>query len=136
MADKENEGAKGPKEASNVWEGDCLEIVRTFPKAIREDLGADIRRLQLGERPLSSRPMRSIGPRVFELRQVDDRGWYRIIYLSKVGNRLYMLHSFVKKSAKTSQNDLRIATARLKAVNARLQAEKKNAQKSRSKKSE
>src|SRR5262245_45298307 len=112
-----------------VWEGDCLDVVRSFPKAVREDLGADIRRLQLGERPLASRPMRSIGPRVFELKQADDKGWYRVMYLSKVENRLYMLHGFVKKSAKTSRNDLRIAAARLKGVYARLQTEKKNARK-------
>ena len=52
------------EEAEVVWEGNSLEVVRTFPKRIREDLGADIRRLQLGERPLSSRPMPSIGRRV------------------------------------------------------------------------
>jgi phage-related protein len=40
-----------------------------------------------------------------------------------------MLHGFVKKSAKTSRNDLRIAAARLKAVHARLLEDKKNAQK-------
>jgi hypothetical protein len=34
-----------------------------------------------------------------------------------------------KKSAKTSRNDLGIATTRLKAVHARLLEEKKNAQK-------
>ena len=118
-----------PEEAEVVWEGDCLEVLRTFPKPIREDLGAEIRRLQLGERAINSRPMPSIGPRVFELKQVDDRGWYRVIYLGKVGNRIYMLHSFVKKSAKTSRNDLRVASARLKAVNARLLQEKKDAKK-------
>jgi len=42
-----------------------------------------------------------------------------------------MLHAFIKKSAKTSPNDLRIAKARLKAVNARLSEEKKNARKSK-----
>jgi phage-related protein len=73
--------------------------------------------------------MPSIGPRVFELRQMDDKGWYRVIFLGKVGNRLHMLHGFVKKSAKTSRNDLRIAAARLKAVHARLLEDKKNAQK-------
>lgn len=116
-------------EAEVVWEGDCLEVVRTFPKAIREDLGADIRRLQLGVKPISSRPMPSVGQRIYELRQMDDRGWYRVIYLGKVGHRLYMLHAFKKQSAKTSRNDLRVATARLKAVNARLVEEKRNAKK-------
>jgi len=111
-----------------VWEGECLEVVRTFPKPIREDLGADIRRLQLSERPLSSRPLPSIGKRVYELRQMDGKGWYRVIYLGKVGNRLHMLHAFIKKSAKTSRNDLQIASSRLKAVHARL-FEKRNAKK-------
>lgn len=115
--------------ADVVWEGDCLEVVKTFPKPVREDLGADIRRMQVGERPISSRPMTSVGPRVYELRQMDDQGWYRVIYLGRVGNRLHMLHAFVKKSAKTSRNDLQVAAARLKAVNARLMEEKRDAKK-------
>jgi phage-related protein len=111
------------------WEGDSLEILRGFPKPVREDLGADIRRLQLGERPLNARPMKSIGAGVFELRQTDEAGWYRAIYLSKVGNRIYMLHCFVKKSRKTPPNDLAVASARLKDVKARILEEKKNARK-------
>ena len=115
-------------DAEVVWEGDSLEVLRTFPKAIREDLGADIRRLQMGAKPLNSRPMKSIGLRVFELRQTDENGWYRVIYLSKTGTQLYILHSFVKKSRKTSRNDLMIASNRLKNVKARLLEEKRNAQ--------
>ena len=125
MADK----GEHDDEAEVAWEGDCLEVVRTFPKPIREDLGADIRRLQVGVKPLNSQPMPSIGKRVYELRQMDDNGWYRVVYLGKVDNRLHMLHAFVKKSAKTSRNDLQIASSRLKAVNARLLEEKRNAKK-------
>ena len=126
MTDKHDDEAG---EAEVAWEGDCLEVVRTFPKPVREDLGADIRRLQMGEKPMSSRPMPSIGKRVYELRQMDEKGWYRVMYLGKVGNRLHMLHAFLKKSAKTSRNDLQIASSRLKAVNARLLEEKRNAKK-------
>jgi phage-related protein len=125
MADKGEE----VDEAEVVWEGNSLDVVRTFPKPIREDLGADIRRLQLGAKPISSRPMPSVSQRVYELRQMDEKGWYRVIYLGKVGNRLHMLHAFLKKSAKTSRNDLQIASSRLKAVNARLLEEKRNAKK-------
>lgn len=73
--------------------------------------------------------MQSIGQGVFELRQADDDGWYRIIYLKKIAGRLFMLHSFVKKSAKTSPQDLSVARNRLKQVQARLMEEKKNAKK-------
>jgi phage-related protein len=46
-----------------------------------------------------------------------------------VGDTLYMLHGFTKKSAKTSRNDLAIASSRLKNVLARIAEEKKNARK-------
>lgn len=122
--------AKKETELANVaWEGDSLEILRSFPKSIRADLGAEIFRLQLGERPLDSRPMKSIGKGVFELRQRDDNGWYRLIYLTKVGNTLYVLHGFVKRSAKTPAKDLSTAENRLKAVRARLREETKNERK-------
>ena len=115
------------QEATVVWEGDSRRIVRSFPADVRRDIGADIYRLQLGEAPHDSRPMKSIGPGVFELRQRDSNGWYRLIYLARVSGTLYMLHGFTKKSAKTSRNDLAVARNRLKTVRARIAEEKKNA---------
>jgi phage-related protein len=106
--------------AEVTWEGDSLEVVRSFPKTVRSYLGADLRRLQLGDKPLDSRPMKSIGKRVFELRQRDARGAYRLIYLAKIENTLYVLHCFEKRSRKTSPRDLETAAARLKNVMARI----------------
>ncbi len=119
------------REATVVWEGDSRQIVQGFPADVRRNIGADIYRLELGEAPHDSRPMKSIGQGVFELRQRDSNGWYRLIYLTRVGGTLYMLHGFTKKSAKTSRNDLAVATSRLKTVRARITEEKKNANKNR-----
>jgi phage-related protein len=105
--------------AEVVWEGDSLDVIRRFPGPVRQDLGAELRRLQTGDRPLNSRPMLSIGARVYELREQDERAWYRVIYLAKIGNRIYILHCFEKKSAKTGKSDLALAKARLKRVLAR-----------------
>jgi phage-related protein len=102
-------------------------VLRDFPKPIKKELGEDIQRMQLGEKPRDSRPMKSIGQGVFELKQVDDKGWYRVIYLSKIANRIFMLHSFIKKSSKTSQRDLNTAKNRLIHVRAKLAKEKRNA---------
>jgi phage-related protein len=110
--------------AEVVWEGDSLEIIRSFPGPIRQDLGAELWRLQLGNRPLNSRPMPSIGVRIYELKEQDELAWYRIIYLAKIRYRIHVLHCFEKKSAKTSKNDLAVARARLKHVMARLTEEK------------
>ena len=109
--------------AEVVWEGDSLEAIRRFPGPVRQDLGAELRRLQTGDRPLNSRPMPSIGARVYELKEQDERAWYRGIYLAKIGNRIYILHCFEKKSAKTGKSDLALAKARLKRVLARLRSE-------------
>jgi len=110
-----------------VWEGNSKEVLKTFPKKMRAAFGLEVRSLQDGDMPTNSRPMQSIGKRVYELRQMDSNGWYRVIYLQRVAGHLFMLHSFVKKSAKTSQQDLNIAKQRLKVVQARLAEERKNA---------
>ena len=112
--------------AEVAWEGDSLEVIRHFPSPVREDLGAELRRLQIGERPIRSRPMPSIGIRVYELKEQDERAWYRVIYLAKVGNRIHVLHCFEKKSAKTGKSDLAVARSRLKRVLARLRRENEN----------
>lgn len=103
-----------------AWEGDSLEIVRSFPSGVRQDSGAELRRLQRGLRPLQSRPIKSLGAGVFEIKEGDRDGWYRILYLARVGNTIHVLHAFRKQSRKTSRNDLGIAANRLKNVRARL----------------
>ena len=70
---------KDVQPAEVIWEGDCLDVLRTFSADIRRGFGEDIRRLQLGELPKDFRPMPSIGPKVAELRQRDKQGWYRCI---------------------------------------------------------
>lgn len=99
-------------------------MVRSFPKAVRAQLGIELFRLQCGEMPLDSKPMKSIGQGVFELRDRDTSGWYRLIYLTKMAETVYALHGFVKRSAKTPAKDLAIARNRLKALRMRLQREK------------
>lgn len=116
--------AKRDSAAQLVWEGDSLDVVRGFPEGVRKKLGEDIRRVQTGSKPIDSKPMSSIGSKVFELRQRDKAGWYRTIYLGVIDGKLHILHSFIKKSAKTPTNDLKIAKDRLKNVRSRLKEEK------------
>lgn len=111
------------------WEGDSRDILRSFPVAVKRYLGADLLRVQSGEKPYDSRPMKSIGRKVFELRQRDERGWYRLIYLAKIENTVYVLHCFEKHSRKTPAKDLNTATERLKSVMTRLREKKKDGKK-------
>ncbi len=58
--------------------------------------------------------MPSIGPGVREIRLADPSGAFRIVYIAQLADAIYVLHCFQKKSQKTAQTDLRLATVRLK----------------------
>ena len=113
------------KLAAIVWEGDSLEVLRSFPEGVTQNFGFDLWQLQQGERPRNYRPLPSIGPGVFELRDQDRSGWYRIVYLSRIDDVIYVLHCFEKKSREMPGKDFQKSKQRLKAVKARLAKEKK-----------
>jgi phage-related protein len=108
-----------------VFEGDSRAVIKSFPDDIREDLGADLWRVQNGEKPLDSGSMAPALPRVFELRDEDKDLWYRVLYV-KLEGVVYVLHCFTKKTNKTPPKDIEIARARLSALKLRLAARKKN----------
>lgn len=114
------------EEVRIAWEGDSLDVLKSFPEDIKRDFGFQLRKLQLGLKADDVKPMTSIGPGVYELRNSDARAWYRVIYLSKINNCIFVLHSFEKESGKTSKQDLETARLRLKRVKSRLAEEKRN----------
>jgi len=114
-------GTNSPPRASISWEGDTLEQLKSWPKDIQEDLGNALGEMQDGRKPrLATRPMPSIAAGVFELKDSDAAFWYRLIYLAKTRNVIYVLHCFKKKTGKTEQKDLKVAEARLSTVKARV----------------
>ena len=113
------------------FEGDSLEVLSHFPDEIKRALGFSLRQLQIGREPTSqTRSMNSIGRGVFELKEADERAWYRAIYLSRVGSTIYVLHCFEKESRKTDRRDIELARQRLKRVMQRLQEQKRNEKRS------
>jgi phage-related protein len=115
-----------PRHATIAWEGDSREVLKAFPEGVKQNLGFQLWRLQQGEWPKDYRPLPSIGTGVFELRDQDERAWYRVVYLSRIDDVLYVLHCFEKKSREMPRRDFERAKRRLKAVRARLAEEKKS----------
>ena len=115
-----------PTYAAVVWEGDSREILQAFPEDVRQNLGFQLWQLQQGERPSDYRPLPSIGTGVFELRDQDERAWYRVIYLSRIKDVIHVLHCFEKKSREMPRRDFEKARQRLKTVKARLAEDKKH----------
>jgi len=110
------------------WEGNSLEVLKEWPRLVQHAFGFSLLKLQEGQRaPLATRPMKSIGSGVFELKAADEAAWYRVIYLARIEDTIYVLDSFTKKSRKTEKNDLSRSKARLAQVKRRIQEEKANA---------
>ena len=116
---------EGLRHATVAWEGDSREVLRAFPEEVRENLGFQLWKLQQGERPDDYRPLPSLGMGVFELRDQDERAWYRVVYLSRINDMIYVLHCFEKKSREMPGKEIEKAKQRLKAVKARWLEEKK-----------
>ena len=84
------------------WEGDSKEVLSEFPRDVKVNRGYSLRRLQNGERPVcQTRALTSIGKGVWELKESDERAWYRVVYLSKIGSVIYVLQR--KAERRTSE---------------------------------
>ena len=111
---------------------DSLLVLSSFPDEVKRALGFSLRQLQIGREPTSqTRNMSSIRSGVYELKEADERVWFRAIYLSKVGNTIYVLHGFEKDSRKTDRRGIEVASERLKLVRQRLQEQRAHEKRSR-----
>lgn len=59
---------------------------------------------------------RAMGDGLFELRLKAAEGIARVFYCTKIGQRIVVLHHFIKKTDKTPQRELRIAQLRMKEI--------------------
>lgn len=94
------------------FRGDSLDALRAFPVGARREGGYQLDKVQLGLEPDDWKPMTSIGRGVREIRIWDESGTFRIIYIAKLAEAIYVLHCFQKKSQETSAPDIAIARKR------------------------
>jgi phage-related protein len=94
----------------------CEAELRSLPEDLRADLLDAVARLRAGVKlsmPLS-RPMPSIGRAVHELRLRGRGGSFRVIYLIKTDEAIYLVHAFKKSSQKTSPKNIWVASQRMR----------------------
>ena len=92
--------------------GNSLESLRDFPEDPRHDVGYQLERVQRGEQPQDFKPMPTVGKGVEELRVWDEAGTYRVIYIARLEDAIYVLHAFQKKTRATSKPDVDLARTR------------------------
>lgn len=69
-------------------------------------------RSRRGEMPEDWKPMPTIGRGVQEIRIRDAAGTFRVVYVAKFADAIYVLHCFQKKTQRTSKPDLNLAESR------------------------
>jgi len=92
--------------------GTSREDLRELPDSAQETAGFQLFKVQQGKEPDDWKPMPSVGAGVQEIRVRDERGAYRVFYVAKFEEAVYVLRVFQKRSQKTAQPDLDLGKSR------------------------
>ena len=92
--------------------GSAQDDLRAFPAAAREEAGYQLYLVQTEEEPDDWKPFPDVGSGVNEIRVRDSNGIYRVMYVAKFADAVYVLHCFQKKTPKTSASDIDLAKKR------------------------
>jgi phage-related protein len=100
-----------------VWMGDSRKNIREFPEDVQKSVGYALQLVQAGETPMEAKPFKGVGSGVYEIVKRYDTDTYRAVYAVKIGEKVYVLHAFQKKSKqgiKTPQADVDLIKQRYK----------------------
>ncbi len=106
------------------WVGSAHEDLLAFPRDARKDAGFQLGKIQAGIEPTDWKPFDNLGAGAKELRITDASGVFRVIYVAKFAEAVYVLHCFRKTTPSTGKRDKSIAAARYRAVRNAREAEK------------
>jgi phage-related protein len=95
-----------------VFLGDALERMRDFSIPVRREAGFQLDKVQRGLVPDDFKSMPAIGKGVHEIRIRDTSGIYRVVYVARFQDVIYVLHAFKKKTQRTSKIDIELAKSR------------------------
>ncbi|WP_217805731.1 type II toxin-antitoxin system RelE/ParE family toxin [Roseovarius sp. A-2] len=112
------------------WLYDSKKKLLTFPQEVRTQVGYALSEAQMGRKAVYAKPMTGLGAGVFEIVADYDGDTFRSVYAVKLGEDIYVLHSFQKKSTigiKTPKPEVDLIKARLSQVKQHLAQVQKTA---------
>jgi phage-related protein len=92
--------------------GSAKDDLSAFPKSARNRAGHELFMVQVGRDPGDWKPMSTVGAGACEIRVRDETGAFRVIYVARFEDAVYVLHAFQKKARKTARADLQLARRR------------------------
>jgi phage-related protein len=95
--------------------GTAQRDLKEFPENARREAGYELHAVQCGLQPSDFKPMPIVGAGVQEIR-INEQGAWRVMYVAKFAEKVYVLHAFQKKTQQTRQEDIALAAQRYKQI--------------------
>jgi len=92
-----------------VWLGNSLKTIVEFPDGAKKLIGDELQFIQFGGMPKDAKPFKGVGSGVIEIAVKFDKDAFRCIQAVQLGDIIYVLHAFQKKSSsgiKTAKKDV------------------------------
>lgn len=112
-----------------VWLGNARKNILEFPGEVQKLIGDELQLIQFGEMPKDAKPFKGVGRGVFEIALKHDKEAYRCVQAVQLGEKIYILHAFQKKSRKgiaTPKQDVDLIKQRYKEAKELADNEKEN----------
>lgn len=107
------------KERTVSWVSAAAKAFRAFPDAAQIIASAALYEVAAGQTPEIAKPMKGMTEQVFELAIKHRRDAYRVVYAVQIGDAIWVLHAFQKKSKTgiaTPKKEIDLIRARIKTV--------------------
>jgi phage-related protein len=98
------------------WMGNSKKNLLKFPSEVQKIIGDELQFIQFGGMPKDAKPFKGVGSGVFEIAVKYDKEAYRTVLAVQLGDYIYVLHAFQKKSKKgisTPKEDVDLIKQRL-----------------------
>ncbi|MGI8825057.1 MAG: type II toxin-antitoxin system RelE/ParE family toxin [Chloroflexota bacterium] len=100
-----------------IWVGSSLKDLRGFPDDVKRAMGYALHVAQKGGKHPNAKPLKGFGGAgVLEVAEYHEGDAYRTVYTVTLGDTVYVLHAFEKKSKRgiaTPKRDLDLIRQRL-----------------------
>lgn len=101
---------------SVVWVGSSHEDLKKFPSDVQDEMGYALYIAQVGDKHPKAKPLKGFSG-VMEIRSNYASDTYRAVYTTNIGDVIYVLHTFQKKSKRgvgTPKKEIDLIKNRLK----------------------
>jgi phage-related protein len=100
LASTEDDEPEKPVLRPLVWMGNSKRNIQAFPDGAKKLIGDERQLIQFGGMPKDAKPFKGVGRGVIEIALRYEGDAFRTVVAVQIGERIYVLHAFQKKSKK------------------------------------